>query len=142
MAEAGVEFLSPDRARYLTEMAEQARAELGRWAGRPVDYDATALQLLDEWIERTVARNPRPPLRQVALWTAFLGEVFRRRYQGEWVLRRDRRHNLAVLCPTRSGDLHPVEVAKQVWRRIQGGFAESLALFYAREGAVLMRRRE
>ncbi|HEY76464.1 MAG TPA: hypothetical protein G4O00_09830 [Thermoflexia bacterium] len=137
MASEGVHFLSPDRARYLVEVAERAREELGRWAGQRVNYDATALQLLDEWIEHVVRSTPSPPPSMQVLWTAFLGEVFRRRYQGEWVVREDDGKALGVLCPMEAGGLHVVEVARQVRRRIQNGFADSLALFYVREGALL-----
>jgi len=142
MAHRGMEFLSPERARYLVETAERARVELGRWAGREVGYDATALQLLDEWVERVVQRTPRPPMSVRVLWIAFLGEVFRRRYQGEWIIRREDGQSLAVLCPTERGGLHAVEVAEQVRRRIANGFAESLALFYVRESALLRKRPE
>ena len=137
MAEGDVEFLSPDRARYLVELAERARAALSRWAGQPVEYDATALQLLDEWIERVVRSTPNPSPAVQVLWTAFLGEVFRRRYQGEWVIQQDDGKSLGVLCPVEAGGLHVVEVARQVRRRIQNGFSDSLALFYVREGALL-----
>ncbi len=137
MTSGDVEFLSPDRARYLVEIAERARVELGRWAGQSVDYDATGLQLLDEWIERAVRSTPNPPPSMQVLWIAFLGEVFRRRYQGEWVIRQDDGQSLGVLCPMEAGGLHFVEVAQQVRRRVRDGFAESLALFYVREGALL-----
>lgn len=137
MADDRVEFLAPERARYLVETAERARAALSRWARREVGYDATALQLLDEWIEQVVRETPQPPLGLRALWTAFLGEVFRRRYQGEWVVRADDTGSLAVLCPMQSGGLRVVDVATQVQRRIRNGFVDALALFYVREGALL-----
>ncbi len=140
MASENVEFLKPDQARYLVETAERARVELGRWAGQRVNYDATALQLLDEWIEHVVRSTPTPSPSMRVLWTAFLGEVFRRRYQGEWVVRKDDGKSLGVLCPKKAGGLHVVEVARQVQRRIRNGFADSLALFYVREGALLRAR--
>ncbi len=128
-----VTFLSPDQARQLVEMAERARAELSRFAGHPVGYDATALQLLDEWVERTPA--PSPALR--VLWTAFLGEMFRRRLGGEWITHQEDGKRLAVLCPTETGGVRHVEVADQIGRRITNGVTDSLALFYARESALL-----
>ena len=78
MMDSSLQLLSPDRARQLVELAEQARRQLERFASQPVRYDAAALQLLDEWIERTP--SPSRPLQ--ILWVAFLGEVFRRRHNG------------------------------------------------------------
>jgi hypothetical protein len=127
------EHLSPERARQLVELAERARDELARFSGQEVHYDATALQLLDEWIERV----PRPSKPLQVLWIAFLGEGFRRRHGGEWVICRDDGGRLAVLCPAGSGMPHRVEVTTQVARRIANGIADSLALFYARESILL-----
>jgi len=141
MPQDDVQFLSPEQARSLVEMAERARDELSRFAGYAVAYDATALQLLDEWVERVVQRTPQPQPALTVLWTAFLGEVFRRRYGGEWVVHEENGRALAVLCPAGRGGLHLVQVAEQVRRRIANGFADSLALFYAQE-SVLLRRRE
>ncbi|MCS7179341.1 MAG: hypothetical protein RML46_12135 [Anaerolineae bacterium] len=130
---ASLQLLSSDRARQLVELAEEARQHLERFAGQPVHYDATALQLLDEWIERT----PSPSRTLRVLWVAFLGEVFRRRHNGEWAIQQGDSGQLTVVCPTERGALHPVDVAGQVNRRIVGGIAESLALFYVRESIRL-----
>ncbi|MGQ9466057.1 MAG: hypothetical protein ACUVSG_00225 [Anaerolineae bacterium] len=135
--DSSLQLLSPDRVRQLVELAEQARRQLERFAGQPVQYDATALQLLDEWIERT----PSPPRSLQILWVAFIGEVFRRRYNGEWAIHRSDGGQLTVVCPTERGMLHPVDVAAQVSRRIAGGIAESLALYYVRQ-AILLREHE
>ena len=128
-----VEFLRPDWARQMVELAERARAALSRLSGQDVEYNAVALHLLDEWIERVP--SPSPKLR--LLWVAFLGEVFRRRYGGEWVIHRDDGQQLAVLCPTESGGTHRVEVATQVARRLANGLSDSLALFYTQESILL-----
>jgi hypothetical protein len=143
MAESSdLSFLSAEQARYLVEMAERARARLSRFAGYETFYDATALQLLDEWIERVMEHMPRPSRDLLVLWTAFLGETFRRRFEGEWVIQEGNGQNLAILCPAVDGGLHSVEVARQVNRRIRKGFAESMAFFYLREGVLLRQRRE
>jgi hypothetical protein len=124
-----VEFLTPDRARYLVEVAEEARANLSRLVGYEVVYDSVALQLLDEWIDRHVRQSPHPSQATRLLWASFLGEMFRRRHEGEWILLgRDQR--LAVLCPTEGGDPYTVDVSGQVGRRITEGMSASLALFY------------
>lgn len=138
MNDPSVELLSPDRARQLVELAEQARRQLEKFAEGPVRYDGTGLQLLDEWIERT----PSPPRSLQILWVAFLGEVFRRRHNGAWAVRRDDTRQLVVLCPTEKGVLRPVEVAVQVGRRITNGIADSLALFYVTESIALREHEE
>ncbi len=137
MVDSPLQLLSPDRARQLVELAEQARQHLERFAGQPVRYDAAALQLLDEWIERTP--SPTKPLR--ILWVAFVGEVFRRRYNGAWAIHQSDGRELTIVCPTERGTLHPVDVAAQVSRRIANGIAESLALYYVRQ-SILLREHE
>jgi hypothetical protein len=137
MMDSSLQLLSPDRTRQLVELAEQARRQLERFAGQPVRYDATSLQLLDEWIERT----PSPPKSLQILWVAFVGEVFRRRHNGEWAIHQSDGGQLTVVCPTERGMLYPVDVAAQVSRRIAGGIAESLALYYVRQ-SILLREHE
>jgi len=129
MAEA--KFLIPERARYLTETAEQARAGLSRFVGYEVDYDVTALQLLDEWIDRHLRQFPNPSPGMRLLWVGFLGEMFRRRHRGEWIIQeREKGKGLAVLCPTESGGLYTVDVSGQIDRRIDHGISASLVYFY------------
>lgn len=133
MAGGLVEFLSPEWARQMVELAERARMELSRFSSQSVGYDAAALHLLDEWIERV----PSPSEKVRLLWVAFLGEIFRRRHGGEWVIHRENGQRLAVLCPTQSGGVHRVEVAVQVGNRLAHGLADSLALFYTQESILL-----
>ncbi|MBN1177913.1 MAG: hypothetical protein JXD18_01795 [Anaerolineae bacterium] len=136
-----VTFLSAEQARYLAEMAERARIKLSHFAGYETFYDATALQLLDEWIERVTERTPRPSQDLQVLWMAFLGETFRRRFEGEWVVHEGNGQNLSVMCPAVDGGLQVVEVSRQVQRRIVQGFSESMAFFYLREGVLLKKRK-
>ncbi|MGD1996033.1 MAG: hypothetical protein PVH62_04590 [Anaerolineae bacterium] len=140
MIKGDMRFVSAERARRLVEIAEQAKAQLSRLAGHDVAYDATALQLLDEWIERMAQRTPDPQRELRVLWIAFLGETFRRRHNGEWAVQERDGGTLVVLCPAEAGGLHAVEVAAQVQRRIANGFVDSLALFYAQESIVLKQR--
>lgn len=131
MAET-VQFLSPEQTRYLAEMAERARAGLSRFAGYEVAYDSTALQLLDEWIDRHLRQFPNPSRAMRLLWVSFLGEMFRRRHGGEWIVQgRDEGGGLAVLCPTESGGLYTVDVSGQVGHRIVQGMSAPLTYFYA-----------
>lgn len=126
-------FLSPKQIRYLAETAEQARAALSHFAGYEVGYDAVALQLLDEWIDRHMRQFPKPSPRMRLLWVSFLGEMFRRRHGGEWVIEEGEANKgeLALLCPTESGGVRKVDVSGQVGRRIAEGMSASLAYFYA-----------
>jgi hypothetical protein len=137
-----VQLLTPEKTRHLVEMAERARADLSRLSEQDLSYDATALQQLDEWIERVQRRTPTPPPELRALWMVLLGEVFRRRHGGEWATIKGDKERLAVLCPTEGGELHAVEVAEQVRRRIVNGFADSLALFYLQQSVLLHQREE
>ena len=129
MAEA--KFLIPERARYLAEMAERARAGLSRFIGYEVDYETTTLQLLDEWIDRHLRQFPSPSQGMCLLWVSFLGEMFRRHHRGEWIMQeRGERKGLAVLCPMESGGLYTVNVSDQIDRRIAHGMSASLVYFY------------
>ena len=130
MAEVA-KFLAPEQAHYLAEMAERARAGLSRFVGYEVDYETTALQLLDEWIDRHLRQFPNTSQGMCSLWISFLGEMFHRRHGGEWVFQeRDKGKGLAVLCPTEGGGLYTVDVSGQVNRRIAHGISASLAYFY------------
>jgi hypothetical protein len=129
--EESVGFLAPEQIRSLAEMAEHARAALGRFVGYEVAYDSTALQLLDEWIDRHLRQFPDPPQEVRLLWISFLGEMFRRRHEGEWVVQKsDGRGVLMVLCPGDRGGVHQVDVTGHVNRRISEGMCASLAYAY------------
>jgi len=134
-----VKFLTPERVRYMVEVAEEARARLGRFAGYEVTYDSTALQILDEWIDRHLRRFSHPSQATRLLWVSFLGEMFRRHHEGEWILR-ERDGGLAVLCPAEGGAPCTVDVSGQVGRRIAHGMSASLALFYAVTSVELKRK--
>lgn len=142
MAESDVRFLGAEQMGYLVDMAERARDRLSHFAGYEVGYDAPALQLLDEWIERVMEDQPQPSQEYRILWMAFLGETFRRRFEGEWVMKEGDGKALSVLCPAVMGGLHVVEVARQIQRRIKGGFKNSLSLFYLHESIQLRQIRE
>jgi hypothetical protein len=134
MSQADLTRLESDRVQELTKTAEWVRAELSRSVGYDVEFDATGVQLLDEWIENVLKRSPVPERRLKLLWTVFLGEVFRRRHEGVWAIQKGEKDDLVVLFPTSSGGGYVVEVAEQVRRRIAQGFAASLALYYTEQG--------
>ncbi len=126
-----VEFLTSKQVRSLVEMAERAQEELSYVVGYQVAYDSTTMQLLDEWIDRHLRQSSNPSQKMRLLWACFLGEMFRRRHGGEWVLQRhDEGKRLAVLCPTESGGRYAVDVSGQIDRRIDQGISESLTYFY------------
>jgi len=126
-----MEFLILAQIRQMVEMAEQAREALGDYVGYEVAYDSIALQLLDEWIERHLRQFSQPSKKMRLLWISFLGEVFRRRHGGEWVIQEhDARKGLAVLCPKRDGGRYVVDISGQVSRRITQGISASLTYFY------------
>ena len=127
-----VEFLTSQQVGQLTEMAEQARAALSRFAGYEVVYDQTGLQLLDEWIDRHMRQFPHPTQTMRLLWISFLGEVFCRDHEGEWVFRgQGREGGLAVLCPIEGNSGQTVDVSGYVDRRIAEGISASLVYFFA-----------
>jgi hypothetical protein len=125
-----VRFLAPEQIRYLAETAERARAALSRFVGYEVFYDATALQLLDEWIDRHLRQFPNPSQGMCLLWASFLGEMFRRHHGGEWVVQGGDKSGVAVLCPTEGGGVYTVDVSGQVSRRVAQGMSASLAYYY------------
>jgi len=124
--------LTSDQAHYLAKVAEDARVGLSHFVGYEVDYDSTALLLLDEWIDRRLHHSPNPSQATYLLWTSFLGEVFRHRHKGKWIMqeRDGKKGGLAVVCPTEDGGLYTVDVSDLVSHRIIHGMSASLSLFY------------
>ena len=136
--EDSFEVLGHDQVRYLEETAEKARESLSLFAGQDVAYGSGAVELLDEWIERHLEQSPDPPKGLRLTWISFLGEVFRRRFGGRWILQRaydDR--SLAVQCESDRGQPHTVDVSGQIGRRISEGMAASLTYFHAATGIEL-----
>jgi len=126
-----MKFLALDQIRQMVEMAEQARSGLSEYVGYEVAYDAIALQLLDEWIDRHTQQFPQPSQKMYLLWVSFLGEVLRRHHEGEWaLLEDDEGGGMAILCPQSDGGRHIAKVSRQVRRRITDGMSASLSYFY------------
>lgn len=139
MATEKIALLSAPRARYMVDLAGQAQVELGRFAGHPVAYDATVVQLLDEWIEQHLRQSPRPSQQMRLYWMSFLGELFRRRHGGEWALQETEggARVLSVVCLTPDGDSHAVEISSQIERRVAEGMAASVAYYYVTKSIEL-----
>ncbi|HHE71473.1 MAG TPA: hypothetical protein ENL34_04245 [Chloroflexi bacterium] len=138
MSRQTVHLLSPNRTGKMGELAAQARSTLSQYAGMEVSFDATGLQFLDEWIERHLRRFPSPSPAVRALWGAFLGETFRRRYGGQWAVESiGGRPRLGVLCPKGSDGLIFVDIMDQVNRRVKQGMRQSLAFYYTLKSVEL-----
>lgn len=135
MTKESLQFLPPTQARQLAELADRARLSLARFASTPVDFDSVGLQLLDEWIDRHLGQFPDPSRDIMTVWGAFLGEVFRRRFHGEWAIENSQRKpRLGVICPRDQRGLLFIDVMDQVQRRIKYAMQESLAFYYAEKG--------
>ncbi|MBN1873461.1 MAG: hypothetical protein JXA33_04460 [Anaerolineae bacterium] len=138
MAKRPIQFVPPKQARQLTELAERARLSLSRFAGVDVEYNAVGLQLLDEWVDRHLRQFPKPSGEIITVWGAFLGETFRRRFNGEWVVNASSgKSRLGVLCPKEEQGRVFVDVMDQMQRRIREGMSESLAFYYTIKGVEI-----
>ncbi len=144
MAKRSVHFLPKEQVQQMETLAERARLSLARFARIDVAYDAIGLQLLDEWIDRHIRQFPTPDKRIMTIWGAFLGEVFRGRFNGDWAVekaRLGRQTRLGILCPQdNGGGLIFVPVMEQVHQRVKNGMQDSLALYYANKGIEIKSR--
>lgn len=138
MVKETLQFLPPTQARQLTELADRARLGLSRFTSTKVEFDAIGLQLLDEWIDRHLRQFPEPSRDIITVWGAFLGEVFRRRFHGEWAIdNSQRKPRLGVICPREQRGLLFVDVMDQIQRRIKNDMQDSLAFYYAEKGVEI-----
>ncbi len=138
MKKSPIKFIPPTQSRQLTDLAERARTSLGKFAGLEAEYNAIGLQLLDEWIDRHLKQFPNPSNQIVMVWGAFLGETFRRRFNGEWgVNTANSKPRLGVICPKDEGGLVFIDVMEQTQRRIKHGMGESLAFYYTIRGVEI-----
>ncbi len=130
--ELPVELLFGERVQYLERTAEEVRRQLESFTGGPVAYDSTALQALDEWIERRTRRGPLSPGERVQI-IAFVGQMFLKRHGGFWAVREERgRRSLGVVCPLVGSSRHLqfIDLTRQVHRRLKEGITASLTFFY------------
>ena len=135
MAKRLIQFISPQRSRQMTDLADRAKVSLSRFAGIDVDYDAIGLQMLDEWIERYLQQFPKASAETQLVWGAFLGEAFRHRHEGQWGIdSTGQRQRLGVICPREGQFPLFADVMDQVGRRIREGMNESLAFYYTIKG--------
>ncbi len=135
MAQRSTQFLPQSQVKQMAELAERARLSLARFAGVEVEFNIGGLQLLDEWIERHVRQFPQPSSNIMTLWGAFLGETFRRRFYGEWVVDTSKRKpQLGIFCPKKEHGLLFIGIMEQIQRRVRQGITESLTLYYTEKG--------
>jgi hypothetical protein len=134
--------LSPERSLYMREAASEALDLLRRFSGDEIKYGPTALQLLDEWIERLARRNALSPKAR-GLVLSFVGHTFLHAHGGHWATTNLGGHQvLGVVCPVvGSGDQTKfINIAQQVQRRFANGIRDSLALFYLQTSVELKGR--
>ena len=132
MAKRSVHFLPKPQIEQMETLSERARQSLVRFANVEVAYNAIGLQLLDEWVDRHVRQFPSPNKRIMTIWGAFLGEVFRQRFNGDWAVEKFRGGSrLGILCPRDNADgLIFVPVMEQIHQRIKEGMRASLSFYY------------
>lgn len=119
----------------MEQLAERARLSLSRFARVDVEYNAGGVQLLDEWIDRHTRQFPHPNQTLWTLWGAFLGQVFRQRYNGDWAVDKSaKKPRLGILCPRAKHGLLFLAVMDQVEQRIERGMQESLTFYYTLKG--------
>jgi hypothetical protein len=124
--------LSDERSLFMRQAAGQALEILKRFSGDQVVFGPTALQLLDEWIERLERRGPLSPASQV-LVIAFLGHTFLQKHGGYWAtLTQSGKHDLGVVCPVAGpgNQTRFINIVEQVNQRLAQGILSPLSLFY------------
>ncbi len=128
------QFISPQKSRQLSDLADRAKISLSRYAGIDVEYNAIGLQLLDEWIERHSNRSESHRARSGSSG-CFPREAFRRRYQGQWGTdRTGPNERLGIICPRNDQAPVFIDVMDQIAHRIREGMEESLAFYYTIKG--------
>lgn len=138
MPKKQIQFLPSQENHQLELLAERARLSLNKFAQVEAEYDAGGIQLLDEWIDRHTRQFPQPSKTLLTLWGAFLGQVFRQRYNGDWAIDKStKKPRLGVLCPRQAHGLLFLDVMAQIERRIERGMQESLTYYYTMKGIEL-----
>jgi hypothetical protein len=133
----------------LDAMMEAYAAEAIRLAeadhGMGLDYTPESISRLETVV---AARGPVPEPEQeeaTRLWGAYYGEVFRRKYGGDWIMavypgqlnsgRSDAGEEVAMpALDIRGSQVYPL---LKIFRRLSIGPSEDLAAFYARVSAAL-----
>ena len=135
MAKYSVQLVPPQQAKQLSNLSERARLSLARYAGIEIEYNAVGMQMLDEWIDRHLKQFPNPSEQIVTLWAAFFGEIFRRRFNGRWIIQHTPagQSRLGVACPSGKSYVF-IDAMGQVKKRVQRGMQESLAFYYTITG--------
>jgi hypothetical protein len=118
--------------------------------GMTLDYSPESIPRLETVL---AARSPIPEPEQeeaTRLWGAYYGEVFRRRFPGEWIMavyptpqyagRQDAGSDVAMPALDMAGShIYPL---LKIFRRLTIGPTEDLAAFYAKVAAAIEARRK
>lgn len=96
---------------------------------RKLDYSEDSIEVLEEIVSAIAEElNPEDEEFQVRLWGGYLGEVVRRRYDGEWTMSTYPGGVTAVpTLEVRGSQLFPLV---KVYRRLTMGNEENLVTFY------------
>ena len=143
---AGKEFDSLDA--MMRAYAEEAVRLAAEDHGMTLDYTPESIPRLETVL---AARTPVPESEQeeaTRLWGAYYGEVFRRKFPGEWIMavyptpqyagRADAGTDVAMPALDMAGS-HVYPLLK-IFRRLTIGPTEDLAAFYAKVSAALEAR--
>jgi hypothetical protein len=143
---AGKEFDSLDA--MMRAWAEEAVRIASADHGMTLDYTPESIPRLETVL---AARTPVPESEQeeaTRLWGAYYGEVFRRKFPGEWIMavyptpqyagRADAGTDVAMPALDMAGS-HVYPLLK-IFRRLTIGPTEDLAAFYAKVSAALEAR--
>jgi hypothetical protein len=143
---AGKEFDSLDA--MMRVWAEEAVRIASADHGMTLDYTPESIPRLETVL---AARTPVPESEQeeaTRLWGAYYGEVFRRKFPGEWIMavyptpqyagRADAGTDVAMPALDMAGS-HVYPLLK-IFRRLTIGPTEDLAAFYAKVSAALEAR--
>ncbi len=105
---------------YASEAVDQARAQKVA-----LDFSEASVEKLEQLVG---AASPQNLDEASKMWGAYLGEVVRRRWGGEWSIESYPGGQFATLTLTVHGSkLFP---SLKIYRRLTGGTNENLATFY------------
>jgi hypothetical protein len=137
-----IQPLSPEKSLYMRQAASQALDILQQFSGGPVAFGPTALQLLDEWVDRMQRQGPLSR-QSHAFVLAFLGHTFLQTHGGFWATEVcGERRSLGVICPLADSqdEVRFIDIVDATRRRLEHGIQSSLALFYMTTSVELKRR--
>lgn len=124
LAESSYDSLDAMMAAYAGEAVRAAKASFGR----QLDYTEATLERLEEILSDVAGDADADHDYETKVWGAYFGEVFRRRYNGDWEMTIYPGGQLSVpTLEVKGSRLYPL---MKVNRRLTMGEGESVAAFY------------